>query len=281
MMDQTLLGRLIRTALEEDLGTTGDVTSQALINPDQEARADINVKEPGVICGLPVFTAVMKAVDESLIVAWTVDEGAKVGARQIIGDVRGPAAKILMAERTALNFLGHMSGIATLTARFVAQCDGTPAVVMDTRKTLPGLREIEKYAVTIGGGQNHRFGLYDGILIKDNHIAACGSISKAIKLVKEKYGADATIEVEASGLNQVKEAREAGAEIIMLDNMTIEDIRLAKDMLGSSVILEVSGGVTIDNIRTIAAAKVDRISSGALTMSAKSLDVSLDFRLTR
>lgn len=281
MMDQTLLSRLIRTALEEDLGTAGDVTSQALIDPDQQARADINVKEPGVICGLPVFTAVMKAVDESLIVAWTIDEGAKVGARQIIGDVRGPAAKILMAERTALNFLGHMSGIATLTARFVAQCDGTPAVVMDTRKTLPGLREIEKYAVAIGGGQNHRFGLYDGILIKDNHIAACGSISKAIKMVKEKYGADATIEVEASGLNQVKEAREAGAEIIMLDNMTIEDIRLAKDMLGSSVILEVSGGVTIDNIRTIAAAKVDRISSGALTMSAKSLDVSLDFRLSR
>lgn len=278
MFEQDLTG-IIENALAEDLDSHGDITSTAVIPAGVTATAAAIAKEAGVICGLEVFSHTFMTVDPGSEVSCLVGDGDRVEPGQVIATVRGAAGHILAAERTALNFLQHLSGIATRTAAYVKQCEGTKAVVMDTRKTTPGLRTLEKYAVKVGGGVNHRMGLFDAVLIKDNHIAACTSLTLALEQARQAYGHDYPVEVEVSSIEEVREASELDIDVIMLDNFSIEDIVIAKDIIKDKALIEVSGGVTIDNIAMIARTGIDRISSGALTQSAKALDISLELSI--
>ena len=265
--------RVVLAALAEDIGG-GDVTTDATVPEGAVGTAALLVKEPGVVCGLGVAETAFRALDPDLRFEAFVSDGDEVEAPAVVARVTGSERALLTAERVALNFLGRLSGIATLTRRYVEAVDGTGAAVLDTRKTTPGLRALEKHAVASGGGRNHRFGLDDAVLIKDNHLRAAGSLVGAVELVR---GATSLpIEVECETLDQVGEALDLGVDAILLDNMTLDELREAVALTNRRARLEASGGVTLDSIRAVAETGVDEISVGALTHSARSLDVSLE-----
>jgi nicotinate-nucleotide pyrophosphorylase (carboxylating) len=272
----------IQTALREDVGS-GDVTSNSIIPSEARLEAQLLAKQSGVVAGLDVFAATCHLVDECIEFQALVPEGVQVRDREILARLSGPARSILTAERTALNFLGRMSGIATLTQQFVLAVAGTRAVILDTRKTAPGLRLLDKLAVLRGGGQNHRIGLYDMILIKDNHIDFAGSLTEAVERARAA-NTGLKIEVETRTLKDVKTALDLNVERILLDNMSLDMMRQAVAMNAAlpqdrRAKLEASGNVTLQSVGAIAATGVDFISSGALTHSAKVFDVSLDVRI--
>jgi len=267
---------LVKRALREDIGW-GDITSALTVPEDAEARGVISAKEAGVIAGIDVARMAFRLVEPRIRFEAKARDGQSVEAGTELAAVSGPARGILSAERVALNFLQRLSGIATLTAAFVAATRGTKARIADTRKTTPGLRALEKYAVRMGGGTNHRFGLSDGILIKDNHIAAAGGIARAVSAAKLGAPHTLKVEVEVRSTEELQEALSAGADAVLLDNMSIQDMRLAVEAAAGSAILEASGGVDIGTVRAIAETGVDIISVGALTHSARALDISLDF----
>lgn len=276
-MDEFFFGldELIGRALAEDIGT-GDCTTLSIIPKNVYARGVLFTKEEGIIAGLPVVERVFTRVDPAISCVCKVTEGARVQAGAVLAEISGRARGILMGERAALNFIRHLSGIATRTARMVAQIQGFRVQVVDTRKTTPGLRALEKYAVRVGGGRNHRLGLYDGVLIKDNHISVAGGIREAVMLARRNAPYGLKIEVETETLAQVEEALGAGVDIIMLDNMPLEMMREAVRLVSGRALVEASGGITEDNITAVAATGVDLISVGALTHSVKALDISLD-----
>jgi nicotinate-nucleotide pyrophosphorylase (carboxylating) len=269
---------LIDLALREDLGENGDVTSNCILNSDDEGQASIIVKKDGIIAGLPIAELVFKKVNPGLKVQNRVKEGSKVQRYEEVVRIIGPLAGILTAERTGLNFLQRISGIATLTAEFVRKVAGTKVRILDTRKTTPGFRVLEKYAVRAGGGRNHRFGLYDMVLIKENHIAAAGGIANAVEQTRENMknrDFNLKIEVEVRNLSEVEQVLNLAVDRLMLDNMSLQKIREAVKLANGKVELEVSGGVTLETVKEIAETGVNYISVGALTHSAPSLDFSL------
>lgn len=267
------LERLAYAALAEDVGE-GDVTTEAVVDADATGSALILLKEPGVVCGLGIVEAVFHALDEEVEVEAFVDEGSLVESGTAVARLTGPLRAILTGERTALNFLGRLCGIATLTRRYVDAVESTGVAILDTRKTTPGLRVLEKHAVAVGGGRNHRLGLDDGVLIKDNHLRAAGSIREAVESARE--ATHLPVEVECDTIEQVSQALDAGADSILLDNMTPDGLLAAAVLVRGRARLEASGGVTLENVRAIAETGVDEISIGALTHSARSLDVSLE-----
>ncbi|MCL0095637.1 carboxylating nicotinate-nucleotide diphosphorylase [Dehalococcoidia bacterium] len=271
---------IVDHAIKEDLGQ-GDVTTDALIPPALEVRASILVKASGVLAGIEVAEIVFQQVDPSLIFERVVQDGTGMQAGSIVGVVTGKAAGILKAERVALNFLQHLSGIATETAKYVAAVAGTRARILDTRKTTPGLRLLEKYAVRTGGGQNHRQNLGDGVLIKDNHLAALRAggvgLGEGVKRARANVPPHLKIEVEVDTVEQAQIALDAGADILLLDNMRTTDMRRVVELVEGRALTEASGGITLDNVRAVAETGVDFISIGALTHSVKALDISLEF----
>ncbi|MDH4413906.1 MAG: carboxylating nicotinate-nucleotide diphosphorylase [Rhizobium sp.] len=281
---------LVRNALLEDLGRAGDITTYATIGPEKTATAALNSRETGVVAGLPLAEAAFRLIDPSVRFEALVADGDTVAPGQAIARVSGNARSVLSAERVALNFLMHLSGVASYTARFAAEIAHTPARVTCTRKTLPGLRAVEKYAVRLGGGSNHRFGLDDAILIKDNHIAVSGGVALAIEAARAYAGHLVKIEVEVDGLDQMGEALTARPDVILLDNMGPELLRkavainrdhhqLTADAYPSDIgriVLEASGNVNLQTIRAIAETGVDYISTSKITMAAPTLDIGLD-----
>ena len=265
--------RTVWAALAEDVGEK-DVTTEATVDPAAVGTAELLVEEPGVVFGLRVGEAVFRALDPDAEVEALGEDGAFLDAPAAVARVTGSLGAILTGERTALNFLGRLSGVATVTRRYVDAVAGTGAAILDTRKTTPGLRLLEKQAVAAGGGRNHRFGLFDGVLIKDNHLRAAGSIAVAVE--RARAATDLPVEVECDTLEQVSEALAAGADAILLDNMSLDELRAAVVLVDGRARLEASGGVTLENVRAIAETGVDEISIGALTHSARSLDVSLE-----
>ena len=264
---------LIHRALEEDIGP-GDITTSLLIPDENESRALYIAKGNFLLAGLPFSREVFQILDPSISFKMFYNEGVNVIKGDVVAEVHGKTRAILSGERVSLNILQRLSGIATLTSMYVHKIKGLKAKIVDTRKTTPCQRFMEKYAVRMGGGGNHRFGLFDGILIKDNHIEAVGSIKEAVKLAKSSYHL-AKIEVEVENLYDLKEAIKAGADIVMLDNMSVSDIKEAVKISNGRVLLEASGGVKLENVRDIAEAGVDLISVGALTHSAVAVDISL------
>lgn len=265
---------LIKTALKEDIGS-GDITTDNLVDPDLEGKGVIMAKEPFVIAGLDVVGQVFKRLDSKIIFKSVYSDGDAVKDGETIASVEGKLRALLSGERTALNFLQRLSGIATCVHSYVEKLSNKSVRLVDTRKTAPGWRVLEKYAVRVGGAYNHRMGLYDGVLIKDNHIAACGGIIKAIDLIRTRVSHLSKIEVEVSNLNQVKDAMDAGADVIMLDNMNIEQIKAAVALIAGKAAVEVSGGITKSGLKPLEDAGVDIISVGALTHSAVCVDISM------
>lgn len=265
----------ISNALREDIGP-GDLTTEALIQPDIEGKAELIAKEPLILAGIEVAREVFHQVNQDINFLGRHPDGEDLSSSTVIATISGPLRSLLTAERVALNLLQRLSGIATLTRQYVNGIEGTKARIVDTRKTTPGLRALEKYAVRIGGGKNHRFGLFDGILIKDNHIAAVGSLTEAVKRAREKAPHTLKIEVETENLDQVREAISAGAEIIMLDNMDIETMKEAVKLINGKALIEASGGINLNNVRQVAETGVDLISVGAITHSARSMDISME-----
>ncbi|NDY96582.1 carboxylating nicotinate-nucleotide diphosphorylase [Wenzhouxiangella limi] len=271
------LRRIVALALAEDLGGRGDVTGQATIPDHVRARFELRARSPGVLAGRAAAAATLAQVDSRIEARWHLDDGARLAAGTPIASLSGPARAILTAERTALNFLGRLSGIATLTRAFVDAVAGTSARIAHTRKTSPGLRALELAAVAAGGGAAHRFGLDDAVLIKDNHVAVCGGVAAALERARQSAGHMTRISVEIDHLGQLDEALDGGAEVILLDNFSLSDLGAAvARTTGLSVILEASGGVALDSVRAIAETGVDIISVGAITHSAPSLDLGLD-----
>jgi nicotinate-nucleotide pyrophosphorylase (carboxylating) len=271
---------IVRKALSEDVGA-GDVTTLATVPAEAMAAALMVAREPLLVCGLPVAEAVFKEVSAKVEIERQAEDGLHARRGQTLLRLRGPAGAMLTAERVALNFVQHLSGVATLTARFVEAVAGTRARILDTRKTTPGLRQLEKYAVACGGGTNHRAGLFDRVLIKDNHLAALrleppNAIEAAVRRAREKYP-KLEVEVEADTLEQVEQALLARADIILLDNMSNENLRAAVWLVNGRARTEASGGVSLAAVRAIAETGVDFISIGALTHSARSMDIALDF----
>lgn len=273
MLNFLIVDEIIRNALKED-GPYGDVTVSSIVSPFERAKADLIAKEDGIICGLKVFKRVFEILGE-VEVEFLVKDGDQVNNSMIIGRVIGNAQNILIGERIALNLLQRMSGIATLTNKYVKKLEGLNTKILDTRKTTPNLRALEKYAVKIGGGVNHRFSLSDGILIKDNHIGYAGSIKEAVKLARNNSSFIRKIEIEVETEKQVIEALEAGADIIMLDNMTPNLARDMVKLIDGRAITECSGNVTLDTVLEYGKTGVDYISSGELTHSVKAFDISL------
>jgi nicotinate-nucleotide pyrophosphorylase (carboxylating) len=265
----------VRAALREDIGT-GDVTTQATVAPETRALARLVAKQAGVVAGLPVVEEVFQQTDPGIFVRALVAEGAHVAPQTVLCEVEGSAQGILTGERVALNYLQRLSGVATQTARFVALVAGTKARIVDTRKTTPGLRVLEKYAVTVGGGHNHRMGLYDAVMIKDNHIVASGGITAAVARAREAIPHTMTITVECETLAQVDEALAARADILLLDNMENATRAEAVRRAAGRALTEASGGITEETARAIAETGVDILSIGVLTHSAPALDISLD-----
>ena len=292
-LDRDLISDLVRRALEEDLGAAGDVTSDALVPAEDQAQAWVVARQRGVVAGLPVLEEVFRQAGASIRVRLLAGEGQAVEAGTRLAEVSGPARAVLTGERAALNFLQRMCGIATLTRRCVENVRGYDVRILDTRKTTPTLRALEKYAVRMGGGANHRMGLYDQVLIKDNHLRAlldqAGDLPAAVRLAvqraRQAHGPDMRVEVEAESLPMVAAALEAGADIIMLDNMTLSQMAQAAKLVrewrarlgASKPVTEASGGVKPEKLAEIAATGVDSISLGALTHSAPVLDIALDF----
>ncbi|MFQ5535632.1 MAG: carboxylating nicotinate-nucleotide diphosphorylase [Sphingomonadales bacterium] len=268
------LGRLVDDMLAEDLGS-GDVTAETVIPEAARLRAAIVAREPLVVAGLPIAIEVFKRLAPECVFDRACEDGDTVEAGAVILRVAGPARALLSAERPALNSLQHLSGIATLTAAYVRRIKGAGAVLLDTRKTIPGLRRLAKYATRIGGAQNHRMGLYDAILIKDNHIAIAGGVSAAVAAAKS--GSSLPVEVECDTLSQVDDAVAAGADRLLLDNMGPAKLRQAMEIVAGRVPLEASGGINLDNIRAVAETGVDYISVGRITQSAPAMDIGLDY----
>jgi nicotinate-nucleotide pyrophosphorylase (carboxylating) len=269
------LERAVYAALAEDVGE-GDVTTAATVGDEAVGTATLSLREPGVVCGLLAAEIVFTALDPDLWFERRVEDGAVLDAAAEVAIVTGLERAIVTGERTALNFVGRLSGIATLTRRYVDAVAGTGVTILDTRKTTPGLRALEKHAVASGGGRNHRFGLDDGVLVKDNHLRAAGSVRAAVERLRA--ATDLPIEVECDTLAQVQEALDSGVDAILLDNMTLDALRRAVALVAGRARLEASGGVTLESVRAIAETGVDEISVGALTHSARSLDVSLELR---
>jgi len=266
---------IIRLALAEDVGR-GDVTSEATVSPDAVARADILQKAPGVVCGLPVVAKVWRELDPRVHVTPVVAEGSFDDRPRVVARLDGPASAILTGERTALNFLQRLSGVASVSRRAMQLVVGSHATVIDTRKTTPGMRVLEKYAVRVGGASNHRAGLDDGMLIKENHIRAAGGISPAVRAAQRRAAPGMLVEVEVTSLDELDEALAAGATLILLDNFSIDTLRAAVTHTRGRARLEASGGIHLDNLAAVAATGVDFISLGALTHSAGVLDFSLE-----
>ncbi len=269
--------KIIEKALKEDIGP-GDVTSEATIPVGSTSTAEILAKQDLVLAGLDVSLEVFHFLDSAIQFTRFAQDGDRIKSGKVIARVSGSTRVLLAGERVALNLLQHISGIATLTSKYVEQLKGLKAQALDTRKTLPGLRQLEKYAVRIGGGKNHRFGLYDGVLIKDNHIKAGGSITKAIESARRNAHHLLKVEVETKTLDEVREALAAKADIIMLDNMPIDMIREAVKLINGQVLIEASGNVTFETIREIGETGVDFISSGSLTHSAPAADISMKIK---
>jgi len=266
---------IIDTALDEDVGS-GDITTSAIIDSSLKGKAQLLAKEEILLAGIEVFSRVFSRLDPEIVVECTYHDGDVIPKRANIGTVTGSMRGILSGERTALNFLQHLSGIATLTRQYVEKTDPSTVRVIDTRKTTPGLRVLEKYAVRMGGGFNHRFGLFDGILIKDNHIAAAGSISEAVKKTRATVPHTLKIEVEVEDIKGLEEAIEVGADAILLDNMSVKEMKEAVSIAGGRVLLEASGGITLETIEAISKTGINLISVGAITHSARSVDISLE-----
>jgi nicotinate-nucleotide pyrophosphorylase (carboxylating) len=265
---------IVQRALDEDIG--GGDLSGALFPESAQAQAVIQAKQAGVLAGLHVAEVVFRQLDEASEWKPCKRDGEKVRNGETVVQLQGSLRTILMGERTALNFLQRMSGIATLTRRFVEAVAGSRVKILDTRKTAPGLRIFDKYAVRAGGGFNHRFGLYDGVLLKDNHLRAAGGVEPAVRGAREHLSPGQKIEVEVTSIEEVEEALRAGAEIIMLDNMTVTKMKKAVQLIAGRALVEASGGVTLENVAQIASSGVDMISVGALTHSVKALDLSLE-----
>ncbi len=273
----TLIEDFVARALKEDLGDAGDITSLACIPATAQSKALLSARKPGVVAGVDCALAAFRLVDPRIKVAVERGDGARVGKGDVILRVEGPSRGVLTAERVALNFLGRLSGVATATAALVDAVAGTKARIVCTRKTTPGLRALEKHAVRMGGGVNHRFGLYDAILIKDNHIAAAGGVAAALRAAKAAAGHLVKIEIEVDGLAQLEEALREGATNILLDNMSTDDLRRAVAITKGAAVLEASGNISLATVRAVAETGVDVISSGAITHSAPCLDLGLDF----
>lgn len=273
-MIDSRIQKIIRAALAEDIGT-GDITTQATVSPKKKGRAVAVAKENFVVAGLEVFEAVFQCQDPDIVVRKMVADGSRVRKGAVLARVEGRLSAILQAERTALNFFQRMCGIANLTAAYVDAVGKTKAKIYDTRKTVPGLRIVDKMAVRLGGGTNHRFGLFDAVLIKDNHIEAAGGIAAAVAARKKHWKRSCKIEVETKNLREVKEALVCGADIIMLDNMTSHAMKKAVDWVAGRALIEASGNVTLKRVRDIASTGVDMISVGALTHSVRAADISL------
>jgi nicotinate-nucleotide pyrophosphorylase (carboxylating) len=268
---------LVRTALLEDLGRAGDITADAIVPADQRATLVLRARQPGVVAGLDIARCAFQMVAPAITVNAERADGSVVAPGEIIATIDGPARGLLTGERTALNFLCHLSGVATATASLVSAARGTRAQIVCTRKTTPGLRTLEKYAVRAGGGSNHRFGLDDAVLIKDNHIALAGDIGTAVARAKARAGHLVKIEVEVDTLSQLERALALGVDAVLLDNMSVEQLKKAVAMAAGKVITEASGGITAASAPAIAATGVDLISVGWLTHSAAALDIGLDY----
>lgn len=272
-----LIDQAVALALAEDLGLAGDITTDATVAADASASAVIVARKAGVVSGLALAEAAFRALDTGIIFTAHAGDGAAVGPGMTIASISGNARAILTGERVALNFMGRMSGIATLTRAYVEKVSGTGATIVDTRKTTPGLRAFEKYAVRCGGGGNHRTGLFDAILIKDNHIIAAGGAAEAVKAARAHAGHMVKVEVEVDTLDQLREVLPLGPDAVLLDNMSPAELRQAVEITGGRALLEASGGVNLDTVRAIAESGVNVISVGALTHSAPVLDLGLDF----
>ena len=266
----------VARALREDLGAAGDVTSVAVLDAETTCRARVEARAEGVVAGLRVAERVFRAINAGLQIEILVEDGDRCAPGDVLMRVEGSARSILTAERTALNFLTHLSGVATLARRYVDACAGTESAVLCTRKTLPGLRALERYAVECGGARLHRFGLSDGVLIKDNHVAVAGGVTEAVRRAREHAPHTLRVEVEVETVAQVEEALRAGADAILLDNADLDTVKGAVDVVGDRVPLEVSGGMTVERVRDIAGAGRLLISAGRITHSAPALDLALE-----
>ena len=276
MTDKKIL-KIIQNALREDIGT-GDITTLSTVNSRKKGRALAVAKDDFIVAGMDIFEETFKSVDQNIEVKKLNKDGYPAKKGDILAEVSGSLSGILHAERVSLNLLQRMCGIATLTSQYVRAVRGTRAKILDTRKTAPGLRVLDKLAVKLGGGTNHRIGLYDGVLIKDNHIEAAGSITAAVKAVRKNLSRSMKIEVETKNIPEVREALSCGVEIIMLDNMTIPVMKKAVALVAGRALLEASGNVSLQNVADIAAIGVDFISVGALTHSVKAADISLNIK---
>jgi nicotinate-nucleotide pyrophosphorylase (carboxylating) len=271
------IDRIIQTALQEDIGS-GDVTTLATVVKGTVGRAELVAKEDFILSGIDVASRVFQLLDDKVAFEKIKEDGFRVSRGQVLAWLKGEAAVLLQGERVALNLLQRMSGIATLTGQFVKAVEGTSTTVVDTRKTTPGLRILEKYSVRTGGGRNHRTSLYDGVLIKENHIAAAGGIDVAVARARDQVPHTLKIEVETRNFDEVREALAARADIILLDNMNVADLREAVQLVGGRALIEASGGVNLKTVRAIAETGVDFISVGALTHSYRAVDISMLFQ---
>lgn len=279
MLPHLLFEKSVKEALLEDLGRAGDITSEAIFNKNIKIEATLVARKCGVLCGTATALTAFQLIDPEIKYDNILIDTALVNSGDIIARINGSATSILAAERVALNFLGHLSGISTLTAKFVSQISHTHAKICDTRKTTPNLRALEKYAVACGGGVNHRFGLDDAILIKDNHIAVAGGVAAALRAAKQKIGHLVKIEIEVDTLDQLHEALSEGVDVVLLDNMSIPQLAEAVRMINKQALSEASGGISLDTVAAVAETGVNLISVGALTHSAPVLDVGLDIHI--
>lgn len=277
LLPQFYVDDIIKTALQEDINYL-DTTTDLMIPATARSTARFMAKAEGVVCGLEVALRVFELLDPTFSYEIRLPEGSQVAYGDIIAELEGSTRCLLKGERTALNLLQHMSGVASATDRYVRLVEGTRAAITDTRKTLPGLRALQKYAVTVGGGKNHRFNLSDGAMLKDNHIDAAGGIPQAVAAIREKLGHMVKLEVETRNLDEVRQALEAGADVIMLDNMDCPTMKAAVDLVAGRALLEASGGITDETLRAVAETGVDIVSIGALTHSVKALDISMKIR---
>lgn len=279
MLPHLLFEKSVKEALLEDLGRAGDITSQAIFNKNIKIEATLVARKCGVLCGTATALTAFQLIDPEIKYDNILIDSALVNSGDIIARINGSATSILAAERVALNFLSHLSGISTLTAKYVSQISHTHAKICDTRKTTPNLRALEKYAVACGGGVNHRFGLDDAILIKDNHIAVAGGVAAALRAAKQKIGHLVKIEIEVDTLDQLHEALSEGVDVVLLDNMSIPQLAEAVRMINKQALSEASGGISLDTVAAVAETGVNLISVGALTHSAPVLDVGLDIHI--
>lgn len=273
-LDWSEVNQILENAIREDIGS-GDITTNLLFPCDAECKAIILAKEEGLVAGLPIAEMVFRKLDKDIVWSEEKKDGDKVEPNQVLAEISGSQKAVLTGERVALNFLQRLSGIATLTSRFVKAIHELPVKILDTRKTAPGLRILDKYAVRVGGGFNHRFGLYDEVLVKDNHIKLAGGITRAVNILRERAVTRKRIEVEASTISEVEEALNVGADVILLDNMSPKMIKEAVGLIKGKALIEVSGRLTLENVREIAETGVDFISVGLVTHSSRALDIGL------